>query len=1724
MKAKLNSSNTVNTNYKMYKAGKNWLFGCSLLVTSLAALGINTTANADTVSSGNVDNHVVTTSATASSSPQNISSSPQSSENESNTDTASAVESPVDTQNVPASQVETGSNSPLSDTTVNNVVPAQPEQKVTSNQVNEATVPNAQTFVKSTEGQAQAQATFGYYDNDNQKLIATQTISGDLGTKLTASDFKVPTGYSLVDPSWFNQDLELNTDNYLLKVTKGTTHQSASRLANMNLMQLDANLATASLNNQVRTSVPAHSYGVDVSAFQTTNLDAYAANGAKFAIIKTSENTNWSNGNGRGQVQSALANNMMVMAYHFARFSGNVQQAQAEARYAISQANAMGIPKGSYFACDYETNPSGNVQANTNAVLAFMKIIRENGYLPLFYSGAYFAQHNVDLNQIISNYKDSLWIAAYKHKGRIDVADMSFFPGISDGIAIWQFCDDWLGLNVDGDYTVLPLESLTTPSTVSVTWRMLDDNNNGQVIKAGVNKYNANSTFNYTDFGLPANYHWSNASNGTTGTGNINLDIHVAHNNSKVTDSKNINRTYEIDLPDGSKQTGTQTATFNRSGVKDDVTGNIVWGDWSAPITLKAIDIPKVNGYVASRDIPAITVSDQTQPINITITYTKDSSTSPVDQDKQAIIAKAQSYHPINLVTKNVVNVANQGIIGDGKTDVTSQLQIILTNIAKNGGGIVYLPKGNYMIKATSSDPSWTNPQSLLTPAKLEGLQVGSNTTILLDKDASLSVIPNNFWNYLVLNIQGADNVNILGGTLNGDRLSHDMSNPNWTWNNGKGFNSPYYGEWGTGLSIQSSNNTLVSGVKFKNFWGDGISLFPDKDQAEAGALSQAKNVHITGCTFDYNRRQGISVGHANNVEIDHSLFENTDGTGPAAGIDLEPGGGSTEQVTNVKIHDNVFLNNNNAGLTAYAAPKSKVSDVHVYNNTFINNGAWMPGQITFNNAENIEIDHNKFDNDDASRFHSIWMMNTANDNIHDNYGRNSSIRIAKEAHGEGKVTNNYVSSIMIENTGYDVANNHLPNEISSTDLATMGANWNYQNDVDYPGLATNEKVTFHDFNSRGKALNVTANPDNTVLNQSDPINWQADISFDIDGNLLTRKGDSDNTIRFAKPLFALVHTPDDAQVIGESDLLADTHGVALIINGVNCGQVFMNYIVPNGNFKGSGIQHVELKNVSFGDGRIYKANQSGTKTLLTTADGNQYGYTYKNADGTLPDVKISDNQPEPKPSRPEVDELAQRLNNAAKSMLGYFDYDQVRPIKAALNGNDDSIKSLADVDKNGKVDCSGFVWLAMKLAGEKVASAAIGPWYTGSMAADATGNQFYLSQITDPTQLQPGDIIIVNKNDGSGNNGHTAVINGYAVDFGITKNSTASDILNSALPIIEMGGGKSHVNESTIKDAFLPALNGGTVVLARPVAMAPTTPVVPEHVTVTYQLTDTDDSNKVIGNGSLQLRPNQTYSSKDLTINLPVNYHVSGVTEFKVGISDLAIQIPVAHNTENIPQSKTITRTIEITAPSGKQTKQTQTATFKWNDVKDLITGKVTLQVPTDTQTLNKVDVPVIDGYTASGDIPEIQVKASDQDSTIKITYTKNDSSDKPGQPSTDTVEVTYQFIDQDNDKKVVNTGSLKLKPNQHYSSNQLSLTVPINYHLAGSSEFDLGTSPMTIQIPVAHDTENIPQSKTITRTIEITAPSGKQTKQTQTASFKWNDVKDLVTGKITSQVPTDT
>ena len=76
--------------------------------------------------------------------------------------------------------------------------------------------------------------------------------------------------------------------------------------------------------------VEKRSYGVDVSSFQGTDLSAMARAGAKFAIVKTSEGLDYRNPKAQAQVESAKANNMMTMDYHYARFSNNSNVAVQE--------------------------------------------------------------------------------------------------------------------------------------------------------------------------------------------------------------------------------------------------------------------------------------------------------------------------------------------------------------------------------------------------------------------------------------------------------------------------------------------------------------------------------------------------------------------------------------------------------------------------------------------------------------------------------------------------------------------------------------------------------------------------------------------------------------------------------------------------------------------------------------------------------------------------------------------------------------------------------------------------------------------------------------------------------------------------------------------------------------------------------------------------------------------------------------------------------------------------------------------------------------------------------------------------------------------------------------------------------------------------------------------------------------------------------------------------
>lgn len=204
------------------------------------------------------------------------------------------------------------------------------------------------------------------------------------------------------------------------------------------------------------------SYGVDVSSFQGTDLSKYANLGAKYAFVKVSEGLDYRNPKAESQIKSAKDNGMMVSGYHYARFSANSGVAVQEGNYAVNSAVAVGLPKGSYLACDWETG-SGNVtnqgyEASADAILAFMDTVATAGYKPLLYSGKTLLPNNVNVKKITAKYGTCLWVASYKTMNRQDTADFGYFPSM-DNIAIWQFSSNWYGLDVDANVTLIDLKS-----------------------------------------------------------------------------------------------------------------------------------------------------------------------------------------------------------------------------------------------------------------------------------------------------------------------------------------------------------------------------------------------------------------------------------------------------------------------------------------------------------------------------------------------------------------------------------------------------------------------------------------------------------------------------------------------------------------------------------------------------------------------------------------------------------------------------------------------------------------------------------------------------------------------------------------------------------------------------------------------------------------------------------------------------------------------------------------------------------------------------------------------------------------------------------------------------------------------------------------------------------------------------------------------------------------
>ena len=156
-------------------------------------------------------------------------------------------------------------------------------------------------------------------------------------------------------------------------------------------------------------------------------------------------------------------------------------------------------------------------------------------------------------------------------------------------------------------------------------------------------------------------------------------------------------------------------------------------------------------------------------------------------------------------------------------------------------------------------------------------LKLTSNTKLALN--TTITIEGNNYEGYNIIRIKDKKNIEITGGILIGDVGNHNYVD---------GSSS----QWGHGLYIHNSEDIKVNNMIVMKCIGDGFTV-TGGSALYYGDMSQAsRNVEIENVVARYNRRQGISIIHAENVTVKNSVFSDTgtiESHSPSAGIDIEP-------------------------------------------------------------------------------------------------------------------------------------------------------------------------------------------------------------------------------------------------------------------------------------------------------------------------------------------------------------------------------------------------------------------------------------------------------------------------------------------------------------------------------------------------------------------------------------------------------------------------------------------------------------------------------------------------------------------------------------------------------------------------------------------------------------------------------------------------------------------
>lgn len=188
------------------------------------------------------------------------------------------------------------------------------------------------------------------------------------------------------------------------------------------------------------------------------------------------------------------------------------------------------------------------------------------------------------------------------------------------------------------------------------------------------------------------------------------------------------------------------------------------------------------------------------------------------------------------------------GLIGDG-TDETVKFQNMLNE--STGKKIKILkPKTKY---------------------KIGQIHIPSNTNLLIEEDSIFEITSGLSENEKWINLMDRSNITI--SSENGYVVFRMMKDEYTT------------GEQRHCFNMDNTHNVLLKGIIAKDSGGDGFYI----GNARVPYPDPCTNIKMINCIAENNRRQGLSITGADGFVAENCSFNNSNGTNPQCGVDIEP-------------------------------------------------------------------------------------------------------------------------------------------------------------------------------------------------------------------------------------------------------------------------------------------------------------------------------------------------------------------------------------------------------------------------------------------------------------------------------------------------------------------------------------------------------------------------------------------------------------------------------------------------------------------------------------------------------------------------------------------------------------------------------------------------------------------------------------------------------------------